>query len=50
MMNLPSAVFHLSEMPEAQELLYMIFKEASNTIILEALKIPTFDEFRKVML
>jgi len=48
MMNLPNVVFHLSEMTQAQELLYKIFKEVINTTILEALKIPMFDEFRQI--
>ena len=50
MINLPNVGFGLTEMTQTQELLYMIFKEASNTIILEALKIPMFDEFRQIML
>lgn len=39
-MDLPSVGFWLTEMAEAQELLYPMLKEASNTIILEALEIP----------
>lgn len=49
-MNLPNVGFGLSEVILVQELLYMIFKDVSNTKILEALKIPMFDEFGQIML
>lgn len=39
-MDLPSVGFSLTEMTEAQELLYLMLKEVSNTIVLEALEIP----------
>lgn len=39
-MDLPSVGFNLTEMTEAQELLFLMLKEASNTLIPAALKIP----------
>lgn len=44
MVDLPNDTFSLSGMTQSQEPPYMLFKQASNTMALETLKI-TFDEF-----
>lgn len=46
----PAQSWFRSEMTQARELLYMIFKEARDAIILEVLKIPTLEQFRQIML